>query len=114
MTDPLESKKRKCEYFIPRKQSHSDVKISDHAVAQYVARFNHKGNGNAPVRKILKSILDNGEVVKERDSNNRVIKYNNVYCIVKNGVLVTVYLEKMYHERVDKIVQCWEDGSNEE
>lgn len=116
MTDPLEVKKRKCDYFIPRKQSHSDVKISDHAVAQYVARFNHKGNGNgnAPVRKILKSILDNGEVIKERDENNRVIRHNNVYCIVKNGVLATVYLEKMYYERCASIEKNWGCGSNEE
>jgi len=115
MKDPLEVKKRKCDYFIPKKLSHSDIKISDHAVEQYVARFNHKGNGNgnAPVRKILKSILDNGEVVKERDSDNKVLAYNGVYCIVKNGVLATVYLEKMYRDRCEKIEDSWEDNGGD-
>ena len=112
MKDPLEVKKRKCEYFIPRKQSHSDIRISDHAVEQYIERFCKKGNGNgnAPVRKILKSVLDNGEVIKERDGNNKVLAYNGVYCIVKNGVLATVYLEKMYRDRCEKIEERWEDN----
>lgn len=115
MTDPLEVKKRKCEYFIPRKQSHSDIRISDHAVEQYIERFCKKGNGNgnAPVRKILKSVLDNGEVVKERDSDNKVLAYNGVYCIVKNGVLATVYLEKMYRDRCEKIEERWEENGGE-
>jgi len=111
MKDPLEVKKRRCEYFIPRKLSHSDIKISDHAVEQYIERFCKKGNGNGniPIRKVLKSVLDNGTVIKECDGNNKVLVYNGVYCIIKNGVLATVYLEKMYHDRCGKIEERWSD-----
>ena len=111
MSDPLEVKKRRCEYFIPRKRSHRDIKISDHAVEQYIERFCKKGNGNGnlPIRKVLKSVLDNGTVIKERDGDNMVLAYNGVYCIINNGVLATVYLEKMYHERCAVIETNWED-----
>ena len=54
-----------------------------------------------------------GEVIKERDGNNKVLAYNGVYCIVKNGVLATVYLEKMYHERCTVIEKNWEDNGGE-
>jgi len=115
MKDPLEVKKRKCDYFIPKKLSHSDIKISDHAVEQYVARFNHKGNGNgnAPVRKILKSVLDNGEVVLYRDESNQVIQKGGVFAIIKDAEVKTVYTHYIYAEAKHRILRSWEDNGGE-
>ena len=87
-----------------------DAAIAGGAVGQAKAKIQIEIDGCA--RTI--TILDNGAVVKERDGDNKVLTYNGVYCIVKNGVLATVYLEKMYHERCANIEKNWEGGNNEE
>lgn len=104
MTDPLEVKKRKCDYFIPRKQSHSDVRISDHAVAQYTKRF---GNGNGSVRGIIKSVIDNGEVVLYKDERNQVIRKGGVYAIVNDAMVRTVYTDKIFDGAKERILKSW-------
>lgn len=105
MKDPLESKRKPCEYFIPRKYAvPKQFKISDHAVEQYTKRF---GNGNGSVRGIIKSVIDNGEVVLYKDERNQVIRKGGVYAIVNDAMVRTVYTDKIFDGAKERILKSW-------
>lgn len=112
MGDLLESKKRPCDYFTPKKYTTpKQFHISDHAVKKYQERF---GNGHGSIRNIIKSVIDSGESVMYKDEENQVIHKAGVFAIVKDAEVKTVYTSKIFAEARERILKNWGCGSNEE
>lgn len=104
--------RRRSLYFIPQgKQHHRDFKISNHAVKKFIERF---GNGNGGVRKIIKSVIDKGEVVQYKDEHNMVIYKDGVYAIITKDMVRTIYSYRFYDSAKERIVKNWERNDSME
>ncbi len=97
--------RKRCMYFVPSKRNiHTDIRICDHAVERFTERFpNSRGN----TRAILKAILCNGRVELSDGPGNMVVHRDGVFCIVSGNKLRTVYTERMFQDRKDRIMDQW-------
>lgn len=98
-------RQRRCMYFIPQhKRDHAGTKICDHAVMRFAQRFpNMHGN----IRTMLKSILENGEVVMSDGPGNKIIERDGVFCIITGNELKTVWTQPIFESRKWKVPEHW-------
>lgn len=91
--------------FEPRKENKEHIRISNHAVRRYIERFRPKDNN---IRKKLDSFMNYGTVVDYFDDKNKVIEFNEVFMVITNGILRTVYTRKIYENSKVRIYKRWD------
>ncbi len=87
-----------------KRNSHNNeplTSISSHAIMRVRQRFKLKKKKEA-IRK-LKDAIKKGEVINDMGFMNCDMKYNDMYLIVRNNVVTTVFNEKMYDNSSDQI-----------